>query len=106
MKTLIQGRHYQSEKCTTGKVFRRTQKSEVYLASGESGLAFFSTDLGHLFGSNVGSELGKRLRGRGPRKPEFASDIVLIHSLMIYKDLIEYNIVGATKAPISALLSF
>ena len=39
------------------------------------------------------------LRGKRPHKPEFAYDIVRIHSLMIYTDLIEYNIVGDTKAP-------
>ena len=43
---------------------------------------------------------GKSLRGKGPHKPEFAYDIVRIHSLMIYTDLIEYNIVGDTKAPV------
>ena len=38
------------------------------------------------------------LRGKGPHKPDFAYDIVRIHSLMIYTSLIEYNIVGDTKA--------
>ena len=40
------------------------------------------------------------LRGKGPHRPEFAYDIVRIHSFMIYTDLIEYNIVGDTKAPL------
>ena len=38
------------------------------------------------------------LRGKGPHKPEFAYDIVRIHSLMIYTDMIEYNNIGETKA--------
>ena len=59
---------------------------------------FSSTGLGHIFGSNVGNEFGVMLRGKGPEKPEFAYDIVRRHSLMIYTDLIEYNIVGDTKA--------
>ena len=46
------------------------------------------------------------LKGKGPHKPEFAYGIVRIHSLMIYTDLIEYNIVGDTKGSIAALLSF
>ena len=48
------------------------------------------------------------LRGRGPHEPEFAYDIVRIHSLVIYTDLIEYNIGGDTDDPrsIAALLSF
>ena len=37
------------------------------------------------------------LRGKGLHKPEHAYDLVGKHSLMIYTDLIEYNIVGDTK---------
>ena len=69
-------------------------------------LQIFSTDLGHIFGSNVGNEFGVMLRGRGPHKPEFAYDIVHIHSLMIYTDLIEYNIVGDTRAPLLRFILF
>ena len=97
LNILIQERHNHSENCIKVKVSRRTQKVEIYLSNGGSALAFFSTDLGHNFGSNVGNEFGVMLRGKGPHKPEFAYDSVRIHSLMIYTDLIEYNIVGETK---------
>ena len=100
MNTLIQERHNHSENCVTVKVSRRTQKVEIHLAKEGSGLAFFSTDLGHIFGSNVGNEFGVMLRGNGPHKLKFAYDIVRIHSLMIYTDLIQYNIVGDTKIPL------
>ena len=90
MNTLIQERHNHSENCITVKVSRRTQKDEIYLANDGSGFAFFSTDQGHFFGSIVGNEFGVRLRRNGPHKPEFAYNIVRIHSLMIYPDLIEY----------------
>ena len=106
MNILIQERHNQSENCIKVKVSRRTQKVEIYLANEGSGLAFFSTDLGHVFGSNAGNEFGVLLRGKGPHKPEFAYDIVRIHSLMIYTDLIEYNIVGDTKAPLLLCFPF
>ena len=99
MNTLIQERHNQSKNCITVKVSRRTQKVEIYLENEGSVLAFSSMDLGHSFGSNVGIEFGLMLRRKGPNKPEFVYDIVRIHSLMIYTDLIEYNIVGDTKAP-------
>ena len=89
MNTLIQGRHNHSENCIKVKVSRRTQKVEIYLANEGSCLAFFSTDLGHIFRSKVGNEFGVMLRGKGPHKPDFAYDIVRIHSLMIYTDLIE-----------------
>ena len=100
MNILIQERRNHSENCITAKVSRKTQKVEIYLANEASGLAFFSTDLGHVFGSNVGNEFGLMLRGKGPHKPEFAYDLVRIHSLVKYTDLIEYNIVGDTKAPL------
>ena len=58
---------------------------------------FFSTDLGRTFGGNVGNAFEVMLGGKGPHKPEFAYNIVRIHSLMIYTDLIEYNIFGDTK---------
>ena len=91
MNILIQERHNHSENCIKVKVSRRTQKNEIYPANEKSCLAFFSTDLGHIFGNNVGNEFGVMLRGKGPHKPEFAYDIVRIHSLLIYTDVIEYN---------------
>ena len=72
LNTLIQERHNHSENCITVKASRRTQKIEIYLTNEESGLAFFSMDLGHIFGSNVGNEFGVILRGKGPHKPESA----------------------------------
>ena len=81
-------RHNHIENCITIKVCRRTQKVEIYLANEGSGLAFFSTDLGHIFRRNVGNEFGVMLREKGPHKPEFAYDIVRIHSLMIHTDMI------------------
>ena len=100
MNTLIQERHNHCENCVTVKVSRRTQKVEIYLAIEGSGLAFLSTDLGHIFGSNLGNIFGGMLKVKGHHKPEFAYDIVCIHSIMIYTDMIEYNIVGDTKAPL------
>ena len=106
MNILIQERHNHSGNCIKVKVSRRTQKVEIYLANEGSGLAFFDTDLGHIFGSNVGNEVGVMLRGKGPHKREFAYDVVRIHSLMIYTDLIVYNIVGDTKAPMLRCFPF
>ena len=73
-------RHNHSENCITVKVTQRTQKIEINLASEGSGLAFFSTDLGHFFGSNVGNEFGVMLRGK---EPKVDYEIVHRQSLMI-----------------------
>ena len=62
MNILIQERHNHSENCIKVKVSRRTEKVEIYLANEASGLAFFSTDLGHIFGSGFGNEFGVMLR--------------------------------------------
>ena len=83
MITPIEESHKHSQSCFAVKVSQRTQKVEIYLANQEACLAFFSKDPEHFFGTNVGKEFGAMLRGKGPRKPEFAYDIVRIHSLMI-----------------------
>ena len=100
MNTLIQERNIHNETCLTVKVSRRTQKLVFMLADDGSGRAFCSTDFGHIFGNNVGNEFGVLIIVKGPHEPEFAYDIVRIHSLMIYSDIVEYNIVGDTKAPL------
>ena len=56
MNTLIQERNNHNETCITVKVSRRSQKVVIMLANYSSGLAFCSTDLGHIFGNNVGNE--------------------------------------------------
>ena len=39
------------------------------------------------------------MHGKVSHEPTFAYDIVRIHSLMIYTDIVEFNFVGDTKAP-------
>ena len=46
------------------------------------------------------------MKGKGPHEPQFAYDIVRIHSLMIYGDLVECSIVGDTKAPLLRCFPF
>ena len=105
MNTFIQERNNHNETCITVKVSRRSQKVVIILANDTSGLAFCSTDLGHIFGNNKGNEFGVII-GKGPHEPEFAYDIVRIHSLMIYSNTVEYNIVGDTKAPLLRCFPF
>ena len=106
MNTLIQERNSHNETCITVKVSRRTQKVAIMLANDTSGLAFCSTDMGHNSGNNVRHEFVVLMIGKGPHEPEIAYDIVRIHSLMIYSDLIEYNIVGETKSPLLRCFPF
>ena len=106
MNIRIQERFNHSENFITVQVSRLTQKVEIHLPNERSGLAFFSTDLRSFLGTNAGKEFGVMLGGRGPHKPENAYDIVLIHSLMIYTDLIEYNIVGDRVASLLRCFPF
>ena len=78
----------------------------MYLANEESSLAIFSTHLGHIFGGDVRNDSEILMRGKEPHEPTFADDIVRIHSLMIYTDIVEYNIVGDTKAPLLRCFPF
>ena len=98
MNTLIQERNNHRDTCITIKVSKVTQKVKEYLANEKSSLAIFSTDLGHILGGDVRNDSGKVMSGKGPHEPLFAYDIVGILSLMIYTDIVEYNIVGDTKA--------
>ena len=106
MNTLIEERNNHNETCITVKFFRRTQKNVIMLANDTSGLAFCSTDLEHIFGNNVGNEFGVLRIRKGPHEPEYAYDIVRIHSLMIYSNIVEYNVVGDTKTPLLRCFPF
>ena len=98
MNRLIQERNNHKESCITVKVSRRSQKVVIIFANVTSGLAFCSTDLEHYNNNNVGNEFVVLMMRKGPHEPQFAYDIVRIHSLMIYSNLVEYSIVGDTKA--------
>ena len=89
MNTLIQEEHIHIDSCIAAEESRRTQNIENQTAEERSGLAFFSTSLGHFLGSNSGIEFEVMLRGNGPDKTRSGYDIVRIHFLMIYTDLIE-----------------
>ena len=106
MKTLNQERNNHNETCITINVSRRTLKNVFMLANDTSGLAFCSTDYCHTFGNNVGNEFRVLMIGKGPYEPDFAYDIVRIHSLMIYSEIVEYNIVGDTKGPLLRCFPF
>ena len=72
MNTLIQERNNHHETCITVNVSRKTQKVVILLANDTSGLAIYSTDSGHTFGSILGNEFGVLMIGKGPHEPEFA----------------------------------
>ena len=88
------------------KVSHRTQRVVNQLANDTSDLAFCSTHLGNVFGNILGIEFDVLMIGKGPHEPESAYDIVRIHWLMIYSDLVEYSLVGDTKAPLLRCFPF
>ena len=105
INTFIQERKTHDETCITVKVFAEG-KVLIMLGNDISGLVLCSTDLSQIFGNNVGNEFGVLMIGKDPHEPEFAYDIVRIHSMMIYSDLVEYNNVGDTKAPFLRCFTF
>ena len=100
MNTLLQEKNNHRDTCITIKVSRVTRKVKVYLANEKSSLVFFSTELGHTFGGDMRNDLGTLMCGKSPHEPTFRYDIVRIHSLVIYTDIVEYNIVGDTNVPL------
>ena len=62
-------------------------------------LVIFSTNLCHVFGcEETVYKMGVFMGDAVPHFPKFPYDIVRIHTLMIYSDFVEYNIVVDTKA--------
>ena len=106
MNTLRQKRNNHRDTRITIKVSRVTQKVKVYLTVEKTSLASFSTDLGYIFGGDVRNDSGILVCGKGQHEPTFAYDIVRFRSLMIYTEIVEYNIVGDTKAPLLRCFPF
>ena len=70
-------------------------------------LVLFSADFCHIFGSEEAVfDMGVFMGGTGPHCPKFLYDIVQIHILMIYSDIVESNIVGDTKAALLRCIPF
>ena len=99
MNTLIHERHNHSEIFITVKLSRRTQKTEIYLSIERSGLALFSADLGPVFGSNVGNELGVMLRAKDLTNQNLHTLFYDLHRLV----WVQYR--WHHKSSIAALLS-
>ena len=89
------------------KVNRITQRLSLSLPNENSLVVIFSTDLCHVFGCEE-AVYGMRvfMSGAGPHFPKFPYDIVRIHTLMLYSDIVEYNIVGDTKAALLRCIPF
>ena len=69
-------------------------------------LVIFSTNLCHVLECEKAVYgMGVFMSGAGPHFPKFSYDNVRIHTLMIYSDIFEYNVVVDTKAaPLKCIL--
>ena len=106
MDALIQGRNNPNQTCITVNISGRRKKVVIILTNDTSGIKLGSTDLGDFFGNNMGNEFRVLMVGKYPHEPEFAYDIVRIHLMIIYSDLVEYNLVADTKAPLLRCFPF
>ena len=97
---LSREKHNRSESGSTVKVSRWTQKVEIHDAKKRSPLRKFSTDLRYIFGSNFDDLFGVILTENGPHNIKTAYEIVRLHPLMIYTDVIEYKIAGDANDPL------
>ena len=70
-------------------------------------LVIFSANLCHVFECEEAVYgIGVFMSEAGPHFFKFPYDIVRIHTLMIYSDIVEYNIVGDTKAALLRCIPF
>ena len=59
-----------------------------------------SSDLSQTVGCDLEQNgTGVIMKGKGPHCPQYSYDIIRVHSLLVYSDNIEYNIVGDTELP-------
>ena len=66
-----------------------------------------SADLSHIFGCDLEqNQTEVIMKGKCPHYPQSSYDIIRIHFLMIYSDIIEYNIVGDTKTLLLRCIPF
>ena len=91
----------------SASVDKITQKIAIHLPEDQSVFIIQSADLSHIFGCDLKqNQTGVIMKGKGPHYPQYSYDIIRIHSLMIYSDIIEYNIVGDTKTPLLRCIPF
>ena len=77
-------------------VNKRDQKVDIILPNEQAKLNIISLDLAQI----LGFPMSVLLMGVGPHKSHFPVDILRLHSVMIYTDIIEYGIIGDTTAPL------
>ena len=74
------------------------QKVAIHLPEDQSVFIIQSADLSHIFGCDFEQNQTRVImKEKGLHYPQYSYDIIRIHSLMIYSDIIEYNIVDDTK---------
>ena len=84
-----------------------TPRISLSLPHQNSLLVIFCADLCHVFECEEAVYgMGVFMSGAGPHFPKFPYDIVRIHTLMIYCDIVECNIVGVTKAALLLCIPF
>ena len=84
-----------------------TQRISLSLPIQNTLFVFFSADHCHVFGyEEAVYGMVDFMSGARPHFPNFPYDIVRIHTLMIYSDIVEYNIVGDTKAALLQCIPF
>ena len=66
-----------------------------------------SFDLSQVFGCDLEqNQTGVMMKEKCPHYPQYSYDIIRIHSLMRYSDIIEYNIISDTKIPLMRCIPF
>ena len=103
MNMIFQGSHSNTETSFGIKVSRRTQKIEIDSAKEGSVLAFFFTDMGHFLGIDVVKKFGVMLWIEGRQKPVFAYDIVRMHFLKTYTNLLCTKFLATQRFPCFAV---
>ena len=88
-------------------VDKMTRNVAVLLPENQSVFFIQSSDSSHIFGCDLEqNQTGVIKKGKGPHYPQYSYEIIRIHSVKIYSDFIQYNIVGDTKTPLLRCIPF
>lgn len=79
-----------------------SQQVEISLQSEDSKFVVYSQDLSSILGFHK----NEALTGKGPHTSIYPIDILRIHSVMVYTDIVQHTIVGDTRAPILRCFPF
>lgn len=102
MKNVVKAKYPGKEMGMNVSIDNRSQRAFISLPKVGSALNIISPDIAHI----LGFPMSVLLFGLGPHISHYPVDILRVHSIMVYTDIVEHGVLGDTKAPILRCFPF